>query len=140
MPRCFVDSNIFLRFYNADEPEQGEIAARLFKKASEGEVDLYCGPPVFFEVAWVLSSRYKYSLETVLNVLSSMLSVPNMTVFDRELVINAIEESRKTRMLFADSYIATTAAQENLEVATFNKKHFEKFGIPLTNLEALAND
>ena len=78
MVRFFVDSNIFLRFYNADEPEQKNAASEVFLKAKRGEIELFCGPPVFFEVAWVLRSSYKIPTSTVIDTLESMIAIPNL--------------------------------------------------------------
>ena len=58
MAGYFVDSNVFLRFYTADDPKQQAEAQEIFLKAKAGEFELFCGPPVFFEIAWVLNSRY----------------------------------------------------------------------------------
>jgi predicted nucleic acid-binding protein len=52
-PKFFVDSNIFLRYLNKDEPKHTAASASLFQKAQDGEIELFCGPPVFFEIAWV---------------------------------------------------------------------------------------
>jgi predicted nucleic acid-binding protein len=126
-----VDSNVFLRFFNKDEPEQSAAAEALFQKAKDGEIELFCGPPVFFEVAWVLRSYYKLPETVVLDTLDSMLSIPHFTVFDLEQVTTAISLARNKGCGFADSYIAATALDKGLGIATFNKKHFKKLGAEL---------
>jgi predicted nucleic acid-binding protein len=67
MRKYFVDSNVFLRFYSNDDEKQRQQAKELLLKAQKKEVELYCGPPVFFEVAWVLGATYGLSREDVLN-------------------------------------------------------------------------
>jgi predicted nucleic acid-binding protein len=54
--RYFVDSNVFLRLYDRNDPEQSDRAEEALLRAKRGEIELFCGPPVFFEVAWVLAS------------------------------------------------------------------------------------
>jgi predicted nucleic acid-binding protein len=76
MSGYFVDSNVFLRFYTADDPRQQAEAQKIFLKAKAGELELYCGPPVFFEIAWVLNSRYKIPLAEILDKLESILAIP----------------------------------------------------------------
>jgi len=129
--RYFVDSNIFLRYYSRDDEHQSAQAEEFFLRAKRGEIEMFCGPPVFFEVAWVLKTFYGQPNAVILDTLESMLSIPNFTVFDAEYVIKAIELARKKSCGFADSYIAVAAHEQNLGVVTFNEKHFKKTGVPL---------
>jgi len=131
MRKYFVDSNVFLRFYSKDDEKQKRQARAIFLKAREKEIELYCGPPVFFEVAWVLSSTYGLSRDKILEILETMLYTPNLRVLDEEIVRNAIELARITKQGFADSYIAVTAQRLKIGVATFNKQHFSKLGVEL---------
>ena len=70
------------------EPDQGqsERAANLFRRAGVGEIGLFSGPPVLFEVAWVLRRAYHVPRDKVLKALSAILAVPGMEVIDAELV------------------------------------------------------
>ena len=131
MTRWFVDSNVFLRFAIRDETEQTIAAQALFRRAQQGEIDLFCGPPVFFEVAWVMKSAYKLENAVILDFLESMLALPQLTVFDADQVARAITLAREHRLGFADGYIAATATERNLGVATFNRAHFQKAGARL---------
>jgi predicted nucleic-acid-binding protein len=134
MEQYFIDSNIFLRFYNSDDPEQKNIAKSIFLKAKNREIELFCGPPVFFEVAWVLRSRYKIPSETILNILEAMIAIPNLRVFDEEYVKAALNLARKTKQSYPDSYIAVVANDNNIGVASFNIKHFSKLGVKMYSL------
>ena len=131
MRKYFVDSNIFLQFYQKEDETQRRQAREILLKAQKKEIELYCGPPVFFEVAWVLSSTYGLSRDEVLDVLDTMLYTPSLRVIDEEIVIGAIELARSAKQGFADSYIAVTAQKLKIGVATFNKKHFSKLGTEL---------
>jgi predicted nucleic acid-binding protein len=135
MTKYFVDSNVFLRYLNKDEPKHAAAATLLFEKAKAGELELFCGPPVFFEIAWVLRSVYKISNTLVLDTLESILSIPNLEVFDADCVFAAIGLAREKDCSFADSYISAAALARNLGVATFNVKHFGKLGVELYPLK-----
>ena len=132
MERYFVDSNVFLRYYSHDDKRQSSQAEEFFLRAKRGEIEIFCGPPVFFEVAWVLKTFYGQPNATILDTLESMLSIPNFTVFDAEYVIRAIESARKKSCGFADSYIAVVAHEQNIDIATFNEKHFKKADVSLS--------
>lgn len=131
----FVDSNIFLRLLALDHEEQGEEAARLFELAEKGEIHLVTGPPVFFEVAWVLRFSYGRTNVEILEALDAMLAQPNLKVLDRQLAISAIELARESKQGFADAYIAATAKGRAVPVATFNEKHFAKLGTQIFSMK-----
>ena len=132
----FVDSNIFVRLFVEDDKQQRPLARELLKQAQAGAVDLVTGPPVFFEIAWVLSHTYNVSNDQILDVLEAILSFPGLRVLDRELIISAISLARKVDSAFADSYIAASIRHIHADnVATFNKKHFNKLGVNLHPLE-----
>ena len=103
--------------------------------AQKKEIELFCGPPVFFEVAWVLGTTYGLSRDEILETLETMLYTPNLRVIDEETVRAAITLARATKQGFADSYIAITAQKLELGVATFNEKHFSKFEMELYPFE-----
>ncbi|MDR3255316.1 MAG: PIN domain-containing protein [Synergistaceae bacterium] len=131
MERYFVDSNIFLRYYSKDDEVQSAAAEAFFLRAKRGEIELFCGPPVFFETGWVLKTFYKLPDSYILDILESMLSIPNLTVFDVEYVTSAISIARQNSIGFADSYIAAVALDKNIGVSSFNTKHFKKVGVAL---------
>jgi predicted nucleic acid-binding protein len=138
MRKYFVDSNVFLRFYTADDVKQQAAAQEIFLEARAGKINLFCGPPVFFEVAWVLRSCYKISDMDILDKLESMLAIPNLHVFDSDRVKRAISLARKSKQSYADAYIAVTAKDEHIGVVTFNKKHFVKLDVLLYPIESEA--
>ena len=133
----FVDTNIFVRLVAvSDNDRQLKQAKKLFEQAQAGNLNLVTGPPVLFEVAWVLSKLYKRANNEILDFLEAILSFPNLKVLDKELVMSAISLGQKTNGAFADCYIAVSVRRiEADNVATFNKKHFAKLGAELYPLE-----
>jgi predicted nucleic-acid-binding protein len=135
MRKYFVDSNVFLRFYSEDDEKQRQQVKAMLLEAQKEEFELYCGPPVFFEVAWVLATAYGLSSHEILKTLKTMLHTPGLRVLDEDTVRDAIELAKTTKQGFADSYIATTAQKLKIGVATFNGKHFPKLGAQLYQFE-----
>jgi predicted nucleic acid-binding protein len=124
MKKYFVDSNVFLRYLNRDEPKHAMLAAALFREAQDKKAELLCGPPVFFEIAWVLRSFYKLPNSGILDILESILAIPCLKVLDAERAAAAISLARTKNCSYADSYIAVTADANNTGVATFNTARF----------------
>jgi len=139
MERYFVDSNVFLRYYSHDDKHQSTQAEEFFLRAKRGEIEIFCGPPVFFEVAWVLKTFYGQPNAVILDTLESMLSIPNFTVFDAEYVVKAIKFARNKLCGFADSYIAVVAHEQNLGIVTFNERHLKKADVSLYHFPNLIN-
>jgi predicted nucleic acid-binding protein len=135
--RIFLDANVLVRlFTDNDEPKQLETAKRLFIQAEQGEVDLILGPPVLFELAWTLRSRYKTPKEQILNILSELLSRPGLTVLDYDLAAEAIEMAQQTGVEFADCYVAASARRAEADyLATFNRRHFSALPVRLIPIE-----
>jgi uncharacterized protein len=131
MNKIFIDSNVFLRFFTKDDQGQHEQAVVLFKKAEKGEIETVTGPPVLFEIAWTLRSAYDQSKERVLDVLSAIAALKGLQLIDADLVENAINLARSSGQEFADAYIAASAQKMEAEVATFNRKHFQRLGAKL---------
>jgi len=132
MKRVFVDSNVFLRFFEGDDPEQLERADSLFKAAARAELELVTGPPVLFEVAWTLRTSYELSREETLDVMTTVLALPGLDLIDRSLVDDAVRRAVESGQEFADAYIAASIAPSVSEsIATFNRRHFEKLGITI---------
>jgi predicted nucleic acid-binding protein len=50
----FVDAKVFLRFFTQDDQGHHARATMLLRRAAAGEIALVAGPPVLFEIAWVL--------------------------------------------------------------------------------------
>lgn len=135
MTSVFVHSNLFLRLFANDDHAQCEKAARLFARAREGRVRLVSGPPVLFEIAWTLRSRYRKSGETVLDVIEAMLATPGLDLLDHDRTAAALKLARTTDMEFADAYVAVSARDGGCDaLATFNRADFKKSGVALIDL------
>lgn len=131
MKKIFIDSNVFLRFFTHDDEGQHEQAVDLFNKADAGNIGLVTGPPVLFEIAWTMRSAYDLSRDKVLDVLSAIMALKGLTLLDMDLVSEAISLAKSSNQEFADAYVCASALKARAEIATFNKKHFQRLGAKL---------
>ena len=131
MKTWFIDSNVLLRFFTADDAGQNERATALLKSAAEGDIRLVCGPPVLFEVAWTLRAIYRVPRDQVLAALQMLFALPGLEFTDAAIVGPALTSSSLTRVDFADAYIAASARAKGCEgIATFNLEDFGRLGLP----------
>jgi predicted nucleic acid-binding protein len=136
MREVLLDTSVIMRLFDTTSaPEQTAKAKRLFALARKGDIALVIAPPSLFEVAWVLRSALKWENSEVFNVLESIISYPGVKVLDKDRAKSAIATGRSQGGGFADSYLAATAADNTLEVATFDEKHFRKLGSILYNMQ-----
>jgi predicted nucleic acid-binding protein len=130
MKSFFVDANLFLRYFLDDDKTQADAAERLFRQAEAGKVELFTGPPVFFEAAWTMRSAYNLDHAAVIRNLHGMSAMTGLRLADRPLVESAIQISQATGVNFPDAYIFASARHQQLgAVATFNVGDFKKTGI-----------
>jgi predicted nucleic acid-binding protein len=135
MQNVLVDTNVFMRLFDLSDRVQTVKSRNLFKKAAAGDITLVVGPPVLFELAWVLRSSLKLPNEEVLDVLQAIIAWQGVKVSDYEYAQSAISLAREKNQGFADAYLCVTAKKQDLKMATFNKTHFVKMGAPLYPLE-----
>ena len=126
-----LDTNVILRLFDTLEPTHTEKAKRVFEKAQAGQLILIVMPLILFEVAWYLRSSIKRSNSEIFDVLESIISWPGVQVSDEKRMRRAIAIGREKGCGFADSYLAASAFEKNLKMATFNERHFKKFALPL---------
>jgi predicted nucleic acid-binding protein len=129
--KLMVDANVFLRYFMVDEQKQAAQAEALFQAAKDGKVQLVCGPPVTFELAWTLRRAFGLSRRQVLETLKNLLALPGLQLIDAPLVRRAVELGEAHNMEFADAYIAASAMGSKAQLATFNERDFKDAGVGL---------
>jgi predicted nucleic acid-binding protein len=129
MKRVFVDSNVFLRFFTRDDAGQYKDAAKLFRDAAAGKLELITWPPVLFEIVWTLRAAYRQPREKALEVVSAIRALPGLRLVDAVVVDEALAAAQRSGQEFADAYVVASAHEAGAdEIATFNRSHFERLG------------
>jgi predicted nucleic acid-binding protein len=124
--RLRVDANVLLRFLTGEPKDLAERAARLMVRAERGEVVLVLSPLVVAEMVWVLKSVYRRSYEEIAEVLVPLLSAAGLEAEDREMMIEALELTRKRNVDFLDAVLALQAVRKSETVCTFDKTDFKR--------------
>lgn len=127
MNKCFVDSNIIIRYIIDDIPEQSEIFSLLLDKAEMGDVELVCNSMVIAEIVWTLSSFYKFSKEKITEVLQGIIASKLLSFCERTILLRSLEDFKDLNIDFIDAYIAAWMNDHDVQdLYTFNKKHFKR--------------
>lgn len=125
----FVDANVILRYVTNDVPEQADRVEVLLDRAASGEVRLVTSVLVVAEVVWTLGSFYKRSKPGIRDVVLALCHTPGLGVEDADALMQAAEWHVEKNVDFAHAYHAAWMAARGLtEAATFNLRHFRRFG------------
>ncbi|MCJ7472731.1 MAG: type II toxin-antitoxin system VapC family toxin [Actinobacteria bacterium] len=107
--RIYADTNIFIRFFADDIPEQTEISKRILKGLLENKYELYLCDLVFAEIVYVLESYYKLGKKDILDKMFAILKFKNLVVENKSIIVEALEIYNEKNIDFTDAYMACHA-------------------------------
>lgn len=106
MKRIFLDANIWLRLYLADNIEHLNAVKELLAVVETGLLRPYTSTIVFLEVNYVLRSFYKLPVEKTLIYLDKMKGVRNISILETTNLERALTYYRRYKIKFSDCLIA----------------------------------
>ena len=107
--RIYADTNIFIRFFADDMPEQTKISKKILKGLLEDKYELYVCNLVFAEIVYVLESYYKLDKKDILDKMFAILKFKNLVVENKSIIIEALEIYNDKNIDFTDAYMACHA-------------------------------
>ena len=107
--RIYADTNIFIRFFADDMPEQTKISKKILKGLLEDKYELYVCNLVFAEIVYVLESYYKLDKKDILDKMFAILKFKNLVVENKSIIIEALEIYNEKNIDFTDAYMACHA-------------------------------
>ena len=89
----FIDTNVFVRYLTADDPEKASACRRLFERLSTGEELATACESVVAEVVYVLGSRATYGLAPgeIRDRLAPLLSVRGLRLPEKAAYLRALD-------------------------------------------------
>lgn len=103
-----VDSNVLIRLFVEDNPQQSEAARKFFASRTVGE-KAFISTVAIAELVWGLSGVYDYARQDVFIALDSLLDSENVELENEVSVVGAIELARQKNTHIADCIIAAAA-------------------------------
>ena len=104
-----VDTNVLVRIFVHDEPEQRAIAQRFLRLRSADD-PAFVSAVVVAEVSWVLTRAYGFSVSAVRDALEWLFESTNIVVEAHDLLRSAVVLAAEKNADVADSIIAAIAA------------------------------
>ena len=128
MKEIYIDANVFLRFVLWDHSELAEEAEKFFNSSIEGRCKLITSDLVIAEIVWTLESFYEKSKTQIAEFIKGILSTPNLTVENSDLVAFAVKIYEEKNVDFIDAYSYAYMKKHKISVIkTFDRKHFKRF-------------
>jgi len=132
MKTIFVDTNIFLRLYLNDIPEQAKRAKRIFKQAEQGKVLLTTNALVIFECNYALDRLYGKHKTEVVKLLNTLLDTPGLYLEQHDVMREALQLFTSHSVGFVDAYnVAWGRAHKVSHIFSFDKDFKKIPGIKL---------
>jgi len=100
----FIDTNIFLRYFEREDELVYRKTERLFTEIVNGNVTGISTSLVIAEVIWVLKKFYSWDKEEICNNIELILKTPNIRFKERSILIEAINLYREKNINFIDAY------------------------------------
>lgn len=120
-----LDTNILVRYYVEDKADaaterQHQSARNLIES---GEPLMVC-KTVLLEMEWVMRGYYNFASDAVASVMRHLLSLPHVTVEDRDAVEQAVANS-ECGLDFADA-LHLACYRSCSEMASFDDRKFAR--------------
>ena len=107
MKKFLLDTNVWLRYFLKDEPEQYKWARKIMLLAEEGRFLPYISVITFLEIHYLLLKNYDLSFDKWKKVVEAILEVRNLVVVDRTDLVSGLENHFETKIKLADYLIAS---------------------------------
>jgi predicted nucleic-acid-binding protein len=120
-PARGLDTNVLLRYFVADDPEQHAEAAALIEETLTPEAPGLVHPVALCELVWVLRSAYKVPKPKIVAVLRLALSVRTLHILDEPRVRDALALYEAHGADFADCLLHAVYQTEGTGLSTFDQ-------------------
>jgi len=122
MKSIVADTNIFLRFFLDDVPEQKIITEKLLQRAKDKEIRIIVPQIIIFEISFILEKGYHFPKEQVIDKLNAIISAEYLQIESRDIFISALTIYKSANVSLTDCFLFAKAKAENAELFTFDKK------------------
>lgn len=112
MKKVFLDTNVWLRFLVADNPDAFEDCKKLINLINQGKIRPYSSDIVFLEVNYVLLSFYEIEKKKVIADLNNLTKTRNLTLIEKADFSQAMELYKKTNIKLGDCLIASQVPEQ----------------------------
>lgn len=119
-----LDTNVVVRYLTQDDPAQSRKANAIIDAALTGGDRIHVDTVVLCELVWVLRSAYGYDRRTVADALGKLIEAAQISVDDRDRLLDAAHRYGKGGGDFADYVLALRNLVAGCDTTlTFDRAH-----------------
>ncbi len=122
----FIDTNIFLRYFEREDEQAYRKTEKLFTEIVNGNITGISTSLVIAEVIWVLEKFYNWDKEEICNNIKLILRTPNIIFKERAILLEAINIYRERNISFIDAYNYSYMKANNVTKICSLDKDFDK--------------
>lgn len=127
MSKCFVDTNLFIRYLTNDEPALADRVEKLLDNAAAGTAQLITTELVIAETVWVLESSYKLKSREVAPLIRGILATPGLEVTNADQISRALMLYELQNIDFVDASITVFMEKQGItDIYSYDKKHLAR--------------
>ncbi len=127
-----LDTNVLVRFFAQDEPQQSKAARALINRKLTRDRPGHVATIVLAEFAWVMKRLYRADREEISAALEGLLTSPVIAVEHKAQVWKALGDFRATTIGFSDCLMKHINAAAGCEVTcTFDRSAAKVAGFRL---------
>jgi predicted nucleic acid-binding protein len=130
MPVRFIDTNVFLRHFLADDRKKAAAAQALLLRVEAGTEQVTTSPLVLFELVFILHRTYKLPKDKVVELVSGVLEYRGLQVTGKDLWRAAFETWLTHPLDFTDAFnVAAMRAGGVREIYAWDRGYGHVSGI-----------
>ena len=126
-----IDTNVLARYILQDDEQQADIASNFLESLNahkQGVITVI----VLVELVWLLKQGYKQPKETIVQVLSMLLTIDTLKIENKEQVLKALDTYKNSSADFSDALITMLNHDSGcIFTVTFDKGAVKKTGMKL---------
>jgi predicted nucleic-acid-binding protein len=126
-----IDTNVLIRIFTRDDPDQLAAAHRLFRSLTPRQ-PAWISIANLMEIEWVLRSRYGYDRSDVARIIEDLTALPSIVIEQHDTAAYALTLYRTSKADFGECMIAASARSAGCtKVVTFDKTAARDLGMEL---------
>ena len=130
MAQPFLDTNILMRHFVHDHPDQSPRATAYIERIERGEVQIRISELVVFETVFLLKRHYKQPRTVVRDLVLGFLALPGVILPRKRRFRRVFELYVDLNIAFADAYHVALMEQQGIEeVISFDREFNRAPGI-----------
>lgn len=107
-----IDTNVILRYLIGDGENIAGVSS-LFDRLQKKEENVECLPMVLFQVIFVMQSFYKVEPSKIINLISSLLSMPGFYIKNKSVYLLMLDLWSRGGGDIIDAYLVAVSESEN---------------------------